>query len=222
MLFSGHVPIHKQGKPHDIAIASAGVAESVDPTLATGRSSRSGEAFLKTIVIVGAVIGLCHFASHVTRQAPENGPLGGSDAFMVARTEVLHLWLPKTLIELAKSQAQSRCFGTHEELQRFLELRHEQDVWCAMTIRIYQINGTFGDVTYIRRPYYDRHYFQEFLAILATAAGSPPYYPDYPTSSFLIASVHVITEEFLGRQPREAMADLLTYPALTADDERMR
>ena len=143
---------------------------------------------------------------------------------MIIRAEALHVWLPQTLIELAERQAQSGFIRTHEDLQQFLELQHQKELWCAPTVRVYQGNGEFADTTYIQRPYYDRlnWQFQEFLDILATAAGSPPCYPDFPTSSFSRASVNVIDEELLEGEPREVMAELLGYRPPAADQPGAR
>ena len=143
---------------------------------------------------------------------------------MVARSEALHLWVPQTLIELAERQARSGFIRSKEDSQKSLERRHQVELWYAITIRAYQKSGEFADTTYIRRPYYERldWQFQEFLDILATAAGSPPYYPDFPTSSFSNIAVYVIDEELLKREPREVMAELLCYRTTAADKQRAR
>jgi hypothetical protein len=170
-----------------------------------------------TIVIAMAMVGLTCFASHVTRRAQECEPAVNGELKIIVRFEVLRLWLPQPLTELAKSQTWSRFARTHEEMRQFLERRHQREQWYALTVRAYQANGEFADTTYVRRPYYDSIYCQELLDILATAAGNPPY---YPTSHFSRASVYVIEEEYLDREPREVMAELLGYPAQTADQVR--
>jgi hypothetical protein len=207
MLLSGHEPNDKDRTRHDVAIASDGIAGPDEQVLVSGPLSRRflavrGGGILMTIVIGAAVFGLSRFASHVTRHAQGEESTGGAQFLVVARSEVVRIWLPKSLVELAKCHAQFPCFRTREELRRFLELRHQQAIWCAMTIRAYQPDGTFYDTTYIRRPYFDKDdsQFQRFLDILATAAGNPPFYRDDPTLSFLKASDYIIiNDEFRSR-----------------------
>jgi hypothetical protein len=179
------------------------------------RTDRRGN-ILMMIVVVAAVIGLIRLASHVTRNAHAREPVGGAADFMVIRTELLCLWFPRTLTELAILQAQSPLVRTYDDLQQFLDLRHQHDLWYALTIRGHQANGAFSDVTYIRWAN-DSLYFRELLDFLSTAAGNPPY---YPTSDLSSTSVHVIADEFLKREPREVMAELLGYRAPAADRER--
>jgi hypothetical protein len=220
MLLSGHEPIDKDAERHEVAIASHVVPGWQEPTLDTGRSSQRflsirGGNILTMIVIIAAVMALTLFATHVTRQPQECEPADAISAAIIVRSELLRLWLPRTLAELAKRQAQSPIVRTHDDLQQFLDLQHQQDLWYALSIRAYQANGIFSDVTYIRKAD-DSEYFRELVEILAAAAGNPPY---YPTMDLSRASVHVIADEFLKREPREVMAELLGQPAPTADRE---
>jgi hypothetical protein len=221
MLFSGHEPIDKEAERHEVAIACQGVPGWEEPTRVTGRSSQRflsirGGNILTMIVIVAAVTALTRFATHMTRQPQECEPVDATSAGIIVRSELLRLWLPRTLAELAKRQAQSPFVRTRDDLQQFLDLQHQQDLWYALTIRAYEVNGIFSDVTYIRKAG-DSLYFRELLDILATAAGNPPY---SPTSDLSRASVHVIADQFMKGEPREVMAELLAYPAPTADRER--
>ena len=129
---------------------------------------------------------------------------------IIVRSELLRLWLPQTLTELAKRQSQFRVVRTHEELQRFLELQDRKDLWYALTMRGHQVNGDFVDITFIRWPYDDPLHFPELLEILATAAGNPPRDPD---ADFSTASVHIIANDSLNREPREVIAELLGHPS---------
>jgi hypothetical protein len=227
MLLCGDEPIDKGGKRHDVAINCHDVAGSEEPTVATGQSSRQfpsirGGNILVTIVVVAAAMGLTRFASHVARPARDREPTDGAEYFKVDRSEVLRLWLPQTLTTLAQRQARSPFVRTHQELQHILERQHQKDLWYGLTIRVYQANGEFADTTYLRWPYHDRVYFQEFLDMLATAAGNPPFYPNYPTSDFSKASVHVMHGKSLEREPREVMAELEGYPTTGAAQQRFR
>ena len=74
-----------------------------------------------TIVMATAVMGLARFAARVTQQTQESCSANLPGAGIIVRSEVLRLWLPQTLVELAKSQPQSPPLRTHAELQRLLE-----------------------------------------------------------------------------------------------------
>jgi hypothetical protein len=207
---------------HDVAITSLGVAGSEEPSSFTGRFTRRFRAVMggntrMTIVIAMALAGLTRFASHVTRQAQECESAVNGELKIIVRQEVLRLWLRQPLTELAKSQTWSRFARTHEEMRRYLERRHQRDQWYALTIRSYQPNGEFDDITYVRHPYYDIIHFHEWLDILAMAVGNPPY---HPTWDFSRASVYVIKDEYLDREPREVMVELLGFSAQTADQVR--
>jgi hypothetical protein len=169
------------------------------------------------IVFAAGVMGLAWLSCHVTRRdqglEPDNSPGAG----IAVRSEPIHLWLPRTLTELAQRQSQSRVVRTHEELRRFLELEGREDLWYALTARGHQVNGQFVDITVIRRPYDDAPHFPELLAILATVAGDPPRHPD---ADFSRASVHIIAEELLNSEPREVMAELLRHPSPSLHHER--
>jgi hypothetical protein len=229
MVLCGCEPLDKGDERQGIATTVRRLSGSEEPTLGPGQSTWQvltfrGCTLVMPIVIVVAVIALACFGSYVNRQAHERELSKDAEWFMVARSEVLNLWLPQTLIELAKRQAQSGFIRTHEDLQQSLELQREQELWYAVTVRAYRGNGEFADTTYIRWPYYDPHnyHFQEFQDILASATGNPPCYPDFPTSGYSKASVHVIDEELLEREPREVMAELLGYRAPAADQHSAR
>ena len=124
----------------------------------------------------------------------------------VVCAEVRHLWLPKALAKLAKQPLSSRGVRSHEELQRVLKLRNEDDIWYALTVRSHQFNGGFADISMIRRPCRDLQQFLELQAVLATAAGNPP---GTLAVDFSTASVCVFPNELLRREPREVVAELL-------------
>jgi hypothetical protein len=124
----------------------------------------------------------------------------------VVRTEVLRLWLPESLIDFAKPQSQSSAPRTYAELQTLLERRGQTDLWYALTVRGLQVNGGTADMTFIRRPYGDSQHFQEFLDILATAAGDPP--PD-STMCYAGTEVHILPRELSARDPRQVVEELI-------------
>jgi len=158
-------------------------------------------------VLVAPVIAFTWLDSRASRPSrvlePDDKPGSG----VTVRADVLHLWLPETLIDLAGHQPESSVPQTHHELQTFLERRGQEKLWYALTTRGYQVNGGIADITVIRHPHGARQHFQEFLDILATAAGNPPR---YPTLHYSGAEVHILPGEVLERDPSEVVEELLS------------
>jgi hypothetical protein len=208
--------------PRGAAIARHDLAGSEGPIRASGpfpRRSRPGwaDTFFLPIVCAAGVMGLACLSVHMGRQDPELESANQPGSGIIVRSEPIHLWLPRTLIELARRLPRSRAVRTHDELRRFLELEGREDLWYALTARGYQVNGAFVDITVIRRPHDDAPHFPELLAILATAAGDPSSHPD---ADFSRASVHILAEESLKCEPREVMTGLLGHSSPNRDRER--
>jgi hypothetical protein len=161
------------------------------------------------IVLAAVMIVAFRLVSRATgpgrRLDPAEVPGGG----IVVRSEVLHLWSPEALMELARQQARAPVVRDHGGLRRSLELRGQQDLWYALTVRGHQVNGLFADMTVIRRPYRDPESFPEFLNVLAVAGGDPPRDPG---PDFSTASIHLIPAELARREPSGAIAELLRHP----------
>ncbi|MGP0062891.1 MAG: hypothetical protein ACLQGP_04715 [Isosphaeraceae bacterium] len=189
----------------DAAIARSDFVASAGPILA--RPGRA-EAFFTMIVLVAGVMGLVGLSFHVTRQDHEIESASSSGAGIIVRSEPIHLWLPRTLAELARSRSQSRALRTHGELRRFLEREGRKDLWYAMTARGHQVYGNFVDITVIRWPYDDPLHFDEMLAVLAVAGGNPPRHPG---AGFSTASIHIVADKLLKHDPREVMKMLLQH-----------
>jgi hypothetical protein len=175
--------------------------------LALGRLLRRwGETVLMLFLLVAPVAGFTWLGFCASRPSPvlefDNQPGSG----VTIRAEVLHLWLPETLIDLAEHSPVCSVPQTHHELQTTLERRVEEKLWYALTTRGYQINGGTEDITVIRYPYRDPQHFQEFLDVLATVAGNPPR---YPTLHYSGADVHVLRGELSERDPSEVVEELL-------------
>ncbi len=168
------------------------------------------------MVLGGGAIGLIGLSHHVARQDQEVEPTNHPGAGMIVRSELVHLWLPRTLIELAQRQSRSPLVQSHEDLRRFLEVEGRQDLWYAMTVRGYQVNGEAADITIIRWPYDDAPHLPELLEILATIAGNPSRRPD---ADFSKAAIHIIGDELRKGVPREVMAEMLGHPSPMADEE---
>jgi WD40 repeat protein len=128
---------------------------------------------------------------------------------IIVRSQVLRVWLPKTLTELAVRQFPSLvAIRTHDELRRFLEGVDQKDLWYALTVRSSLANGEIEDLTVIRWPYQDPDHFSESAAVLALAAGSVPI---DQTVDFSTAALHFLPEDLTGRAPREIMGELLGH-----------
>ncbi len=168
-----------------------------------------GGTALMGIGIVAATLVLTYIGSHATHPGRKLEADELPDGGIIVRSELLHIWVPETLTELAEQQSRAPAIRDHEGLKRFLELRDQRDVWYALTVRAHQVNGGFADITVIRRPYHDPEYFPELLAVLATTAGNPPRDSDM---DFSTASIHIIPEELARREPRGAIVELLDDP----------
>jgi hypothetical protein len=169
------------------------------------RISSVNGTLLMVLAIAAGSIGLTSFASFVARQ--DRLAASGKDPLdaIVIRSEVIHLYLPRTLIELGNHQTQQPPLQTHEELRRSLEVQQHRDLWYALTVRGFQVNGEFADTTFIRRPYAVPDRFAEFLEIMAAATASPPDLWKNLSS----ATVHLIPDEFSERDPREVITKLI-------------
>ena len=192
------------------AIAREDVAYSQGPTHtrdSTPRSARPGwvETFFMRMVLGSGVIVLAGVSLRTTEPVHESASLDGSGT--IVRSEPIHIWLPQTLIKRTNSPASaSRVVRNHEEWRRFLEREGREDLWYAMTSRGHLVNGGFVDITMIRHPYDEPEHFAELRAILATAAGNPPHTTEV---DFSRASVHLLSEEDVKRDPRQFMAEQL-------------
>lgn len=219
MSFPGNESKHTHAEPHDGAIApydlgrSAGLIFTDGPTPPRFQTTWGGTV-LVIIVVAASVIGLARLSFHVTHSAQEQDPAGRSGGGIIDRSGVLRLWLPQTLIELARRQSQFPVVQTHQELQRFLELEGGKKLWFAMTVRGHQVNGKTVDITFIRWPHEDPRLFPELLHVLATTAGNPPRHSNLDFSK---ASVHIIAEELFNGNPREVMAELIADQSTTLD-----
>jgi hypothetical protein len=184
---------------------------SKEPTFIAGRFPRrlftiwGGKVFMGFVIAAGPML-LIRLASHVTRQAQEVEPANRPGSGVIVHTDVIGLWLPQTLIDLAKHLSPFPAPRTHQELQRFLERQNQKNLWYAVTIRGRQVSGALVDITLIRLPYNDPDHFPELLDILAAIAGNPPR---DTTADFSTASVHILAGDSLKGEPREIIAEFL-------------
>jgi hypothetical protein len=176
-----------------------------------------GDKAILLAVIAGTAIGLAWLDSRVIRPAQGLEPHDGTSSGVTVRSEVLHLWLPESLSELGKLEPSSSVGQQHQQLRTSLERRARESAWYALTIRGYQANGRMADITFIRHPYRDSQILQEFVDVLATAAGNPPLHSALKYSG---AKVHTLSSEQSAREPREVVEELLRAPFMSSDPSR--
>ena len=149
------------------------------------------------IVIAVALAGLTGLASQVTRQDQELELASSPGSGIVVRSDVLGLWLPCSMFEVANDVTPLQEISSHRELQHVLERQKQKNLWYALTIRGHQVNGEFIDLTIIRKPYADLNGIPEMVQILDAVAGHPPR---TPAMDFSTASVHIIPDDSLNRR----------------------
>ena len=105
------------------------------------------------VVVVATAIGLTQFGAVAPRPsgAPEFSDPPGSG--VIVRSEVIHLWLPENLVDLARHEFPALVARTHQELKKALERRGQENLWYAITVRGHQVNQGAADISFIRHPY---------------------------------------------------------------------
>jgi hypothetical protein len=151
--------------------------------------SRLAGNLMIVVLLVTAAIGLAHFDAVVPRRGavPELSDAPGSG--VIVRSEVSDLWLPETLVDLARSESPALVARTHQELKKALERRGQGNLWYAITVRCHQVNIRTLDISFIRYPYRQPEHLHEFMNVLATAVGSPPR---HPSADYSAAIVHIL------------------------------
>jgi hypothetical protein len=184
-----------------------------DPFLQLGTRSTVLTAVVNLFWAVGAastviapVLGLMWAGLPAEAPAPEE-PRGSG---IVLRTEVTTIWMPRALRDLARHRANPPVDCSPEELQTYLGRNGWSPAWYALTYRGHQVNGAFGDITWIRRLSEAADYLDELQAVMATAAGWPPRDEGRDFSN---ARIEVIPETLQAVDPREAITRLMADPA---------
>jgi hypothetical protein len=180
--------------------------------------SISESRILLVFVVAAGAMGLIRFGFPVSTQeqrlANANLPVGAN----LERSEVLRVWMPQVLIELAKCEFTAEAMRTHGGLRRLLERRGQEKLWYATLVRGHNAGGDFIDVPFIRQPYNEPDFFPELREMLALAMGNSP---GEPAERFLTTSFSLLPENLLKRTPREAIADLLSDPSPPLSAQRM-
>jgi hypothetical protein len=149
-----------------------------------------GGLFMGMVVVAGT-IGLIRLAFHVARPDLLVGAAESAGAIAVDRYEVRRIRLPRTLVELAQSSHRTSVTKSHAQLRRYLEERHEENLWYSYTDRVYQRNGHYCDCTYVKHLYDDPFLMTELRDLLAAVATSPPH---FESEAFANVSVIVMPE----------------------------
>jgi hypothetical protein len=154
------------------------------------------------IVFVATAFGLMRWSAVVPQPSapPEFSDTPGSG--LIVRSEVVHLWLPETLADLARTETRAIEARTHQELKKALERRGLEKLWYAITVRGHQVNHERSDISFIRYPYRQPESLQELLDILAIVVGSPPR---EPSADYSAAKVSIIPAGMSRREWLDAM-----------------
>lgn len=157
------------------------------------------------LALIGALaIGSTWLDATTTRP---KGPVETDDcpgSGVIVDTEVVYLWLPNTVMELAASRQKPWSARTRQEWRLSLTGQERQSLWYATTVRCYQADGKSVDNTFIRRPYpTDAQNFAEFADVLAAAAGNPP-------ARYAGAEVRVVSGDLSPQQARSVVALLVS------------
>jgi hypothetical protein len=141
------------------------------------------------VTILALAVGFTQLDPEVlpTSGTPESS--GSPGTGVVVGSEVLDLWLPRTAIDLARCDLQDPVEPTARDVKSALQRRGLEDLWYAITVRGYQVNGRSAELTYVRCPFREPENLQEFRAILTTLAG---HQPAYPAVDFSCVPVHVL------------------------------
>ena len=170
------------------------------PTVEFRRSTlfrRLAGNLMIVVVFVTIVIGLAHDNAVVPQPgaAPELTDAPGSG--LIVRSEVIHLWLPESLVDLAQREPPALVTRTHHELIKALNRRGPQNLWYAITVRAYLANNRSEDMSFIRHPYRQFDHLQELTDIVATVVGIPPR---HLAADYSAAVVHIMPARMSERE----------------------
>jgi hypothetical protein len=165
-----------------------------------------GGSALIAALLVAATIGLTSLASRVP------GPSGGTEDIeppgsgITVETEVVDVWLPRSLNEFAERPWAGSIPLSDEALRLNLKQLGGENPWYALTCRHHQVNGRSSRLTTIQYPLRsagDLSRFRDLFDSIDRGSGqargshSPP------------PRVHVIPDELLKLPPRDALVELL-------------
>lgn len=127
---------------------------------------------------------------------------------LIDRFEVLNVWLPQALLDLARRGDGLATGGTPEELRACLERNGLGNAWYALRYRGHQTNGGAQDITLVGRTDGSTTPFRTVQDVMLLAAGRPP---QGPSMDFSDATISVIPDRMLTADPREAVEELIRF-----------
>lgn len=148
-----------------------------------------GSLFVFGAVIASVVAWLPPLDSEGPRVGREQQSEDLAGGGIMVRSQVLHIWLPEPLADPSACEVRPDAVPSDRELRGILERRGYQDLFYAISYRIYQANADTADVSFIRFPYREPESLREFLAILAWRVGRPDRDWD---GVFAGATVHIL------------------------------
>ncbi len=128
------------------------------------------------LTLVGAFVAAGYGLMEFNASAP--GPSGARannvppGSGVVVHSELIQLWLPETLLVLARDAFPRPVAETTEELKSALGRGGQENLWYAMTIRGHQANHGASDISFIRFPCRESEHLRELNEVLATVSRS--------------------------------------------------
>jgi hypothetical protein len=169
---------------------------TVDLWLRTLFSRLAGNLMI-VVVLVTMVIGLTHFNTVVPQPGAASELSDAPGSGVIVRSEVIRLWLPESLADLAQSEPPALVARNYQELMKAVERRGQEDLSYAITVRAYLANDRSDDMSFIRHPYRQLDHLQELTDIVATVAGIPPR---HPSADYSAAVVHIMPARMSQRE----------------------
>jgi hypothetical protein len=122
---------------------------------------------------------------------------------IIVSSHVVHIWLPEPLDAWARQNLRSFSELSHDDLRKIIERQDHQSLFYAFTVRALQADGHWEDISFIRHPFREPDNRQEFVDILATAAGVPPLHRALDYSR---AEVHFVPPTMTRNELLEAIS----------------
>jgi hypothetical protein len=174
------------------------------------RSGRSilalfGGRALIGVLCVGAAIGLTRLASAPSRPRAHAEYIGPPGSGITVRTELEDIWLPRELYELVYRWAEDPTRLSDEEWASEWNQRRDQNLWYALSDRLYQEDGRVAEVTTIYFPGRSARQSDRLAEVIRAIVERVPRESDSERSK---ASLHVIPDALRELEPRDAVAEL--------------
>ncbi len=161
------------------------------------------------LVVVAGTLGLTRLSVEVSRVAQVNATAPDFAVSGLVSYEIRRVWLPQSLASLVEDLRRGEVTRTHDDFRRFLESRHQTNIWYAYTARSYRQDGEYHDATIVRRPLGDTLLFPEFL-VFEEAAEQAENGPSFSENSNM--AITIFPDALLERDPMEVVGALMNIP----------